>query len=102
MRIIITVNYVFAVLTACNFVLTVVVIVALMMFTDTFGLGSQESNVVFGGVFRGVMLIIASLLGHGLLVVLLMASAESIRIGIDIQQNTQEVAFNSKMSRQGW
>lgn len=53
----------------------------------------------FASTVSVILTIGISFVTHGLMAVFLMASAESIKVWIDIQENTQEAAFNSRYIR---
>src|SRR4029450_1683769 len=65
--------------------------------TTMFKASPNDSPEAFSSTFAGVLLIGASLVFHSAWVVLFMASAESIRVWLDIQHNTQESAFWSRI-----
>ena len=99
MKIIIIVLYALAGLTALNFVLSVVMLFYSTLqgaFSSVRG-GAEELTpaVVLGGLF----LLLLSFLFHGVFVITYLAAAESIRIIIDIQRNTQETAYYAQQSR---
>jgi hypothetical protein len=85
MSIIITLLYVMAALIACSFILHVLFTVLAIV-----GVLGEGSGL---GVFALLAGLVMSFLAHGMFVLVFIASAESIRIIIDIQVNTQETAF---------
>jgi hypothetical protein len=92
MRIIIVVLYVFAALVGCSFALSSVLMI-IGIVTGASRTLDQSAGMAAFGAFTGVFVLLSSLIVHGFFAVLFMASAESIRVWLDIQQNTQEAVF---------
>ncbi len=86
MQIIIVLLYVAAAILVCSFLFHVVVVC--LAFASS--AGSEGLGLVMSAGLLGLFI---SFIFHGILVVGFVASAESIRVVIDIQQNTQETAF---------
>lgn len=99
MKIIIIVLYALAGLTALNFVLSV----AMLLYSTLQGAFSSvrggDTQLTPAVVLAGLFLLLLSFLFHGVFVIAYLAAAESIRIIIDIQRNTQETAFYTQRGR---
>jgi hypothetical protein len=95
MRIIITVMYVFAGLVLCSFCISVLLFIVALAGGANAAANDQAGMAAFG-VATAVAGLAASFVAHALLIVVFMASAESIKVWLDIQQNTQEMAYYSR------
>jgi len=96
LRVIITVLYVFAGLVVAQFLLSVV----LMFLGSGRGMPSafvSDEAAIVGLIGMAIMFAI-SLVFHGAFVMLFVGSAESIKLWIDIQRNTQEAAYFARLT----
>ena len=101
LRIITFILYGLAALAVLDFVLSMV-----LLYVGSFQeaiesyLKTGDSGISSAMILGSVLLALFSLLFHGMFIVAFLASAESIRIVIDIQRNTQETAFYAKRAVQ--
>lgn len=100
MQVIITVLYVFAGLTALSCICTVCAFLAggiASLSVASQGEGAAAASAL--GMFGALTMIISTLIVHAIFLVFFMASAESIRLWLDIQANTQEAAYYARLAQ---
>ncbi len=94
LRAIIVVLYVFAAVTLCGFLITLLFL--FMAVVSIFSRSGEHSAVGMGIVGAPIAL---SLAMQAVTIIVFMASAESIKVLLDIQQNTQEAAHCARLRR---
>jgi hypothetical protein len=99
LRIIITMLYVFAGLVVAQFLLS---LIFMLMTTGTGLLAVLNTDAAASGAIVGLIgmaiMFVISLVFHGAFVILFVGSAESIKLWIDIQRNTQEAAHYARLA----
>lgn len=103
MTIIVTALHVLAALTVVEFLITTVfIVVAIFQGGPEQNQSATVAELVAArsvSIFGGVVVIGLSLLLHALSVLMFMAAAESIRIWLHIQENTQEAVFHARLAQ---
>jgi hypothetical protein len=98
MRAMILVLYILAALTAISFVFSIGFVVLMLVRAESM---PEDWRADAGTrVVGAITALAATLFSHTILLLLFMGSAESIRVWLDIQQNTQETAFYARLQRE--